>query len=171
MPWRTNGLLPSLRRASAADFAIWASARELVTKLLCYFAPLPFWLLWTSRCGRRLAEMDNKALQKRVLRRTRMVLGLRISQPEVHSSRLFVHTLDITSTGAKIGAVREYIPSGSVLLIQRGHNRTHCRVIWSRRVGPREIQMGVEFLKHSARFWELDLDEASAGVWLSSSQR
>ena len=115
--------------------------------------------------------MDNKALQKRVLRRTRMVLALRISQPEVHSSQLLVHTLDITSTGAKIGAVREYIHSGSVLLIQRGHNRAHCRVIWSRRVGPTEIQMGVEFLKHSARFWDLDLDEASAGVWLSSSQR
>jgi len=115
--------------------------------------------------------MNNTALQKRVLRRTSMVLGLRICQPEIHSSQLLVHTLDISSTGAKIGAVREYIHSGSVLLIQRGHNRAHCRVIWSRRVGPREIQMGVEFLKHSARFWDLDLDEASAGVWLSSSQR
>ena len=148
-----------------------ASAGELVTKLLCYFAPLPFCLLWTSSRGRPLAEMDNKALQKRVLRRTMMVLGLRISHPEVHSGQLLVHTLDITSSGAKIGGVREYIHSGSVLLIQRGHNRTHCRVIWSRGVGPKEIHMGVEFLKHSARFWELDLDEATAGVWLSSSQR
>jgi hypothetical protein len=67
-----------------------------------------------------------------------MVLGLRISHPEVHSGQLLVHTLDITSSGAKIGGVREYIHSGSVLLIQRGHNRTHCRVIWSRGVGPRE---------------------------------
>jgi hypothetical protein len=115
--------------------------------------------------------MDNKALQKRALRRTRMVLGLRIAQPQIHSSQLLVHTLDISSTGAKIGAVREYIHSGSVLLIQRGHNRTQCRVIWSRRVGPREIQMGVEFLQHSTRFWELDLDEGSAGLWLSLSQR
>jgi hypothetical protein len=115
--------------------------------------------------------MNNTALQKRVLRRTSMVLGLRIFQPEIHSSQLRVHTLDISSTGAKIGAVREYIHSGSVLLIQRGHNRTHCRVIWSRRVGPREIQMGVELLKQGARFWELDLDEGSAGVWLSSSKR
>jgi hypothetical protein len=100
-----------------------------------------------------------------------MVLGLRISKHEIHSSQLLVHTLDISSTGAKIGAVREYIHSGSVLLIQRRHNRTYCRVIWSRRVGPGEIQMGVEFLKHNARFWQLDLDEGSAGVWLSLSQR
>lgn len=100
-----------------------------------------------------------------------MVLGLRIFQSEVHASQLLVHTLDISSSGAKIGAVREYIHAGTVLLVQRGHKRTQCRVIWSRRVGPKEIQMGVEFLKHGTRFWELDLDEGSAGVWLSLSQR
>ena len=100
-----------------------------------------------------------------------MVLGLRIFQPEVRASQLLVHTLDISSTGAKIGAVREYIHPGNVLFIQRGHNRAQCRVMWSRRVGPREIQMGVEFLKHGTRFWELDLDEGRAGVWLSLSER
>jgi len=37
----------------------------------------------------------------------------------------------------------------------------------------REIQVGVEFLKSKsgARFWELDLDEGRAGVWLSLSER
>ena len=116
-------------------------------------------------------EMDNKSLEKRVLKRTKMVVGLRISQSESDTSQLLVHTLDISSTGAKIGALREYIRPGSVLLLQHGHNRAQCRVTWSRRVGPTEIQMGVEFLKKGARFWELDLDEGRAGVWLSSSQR
>jgi hypothetical protein len=83
----------------------------------------------------------------------------------------FRNLLDISSTGAKIGAVREYIQPGSVLLLQHGHQRAQCRVIWSRRVGPAEIQIGVEFLKHGAPFWELDLDEGRAGVWLSLSQR
>jgi hypothetical protein len=31
--------------------------------------------------------------------------------------------------------------------------------------------MGVEFLKSGARFWELELDEGRAGVWLSHSER
>jgi hypothetical protein len=115
--------------------------------------------------------MDNKALENRVLRRTKMVLGVRIFPAEVQDSQLLVHTLDISSTGAKIGAVREYIQPGSVLLLQHGHNRAHCRVIWSRRVGPTEIHIGVEFLKSGARFWELDLDEGRAGVWLSLSER
>jgi hypothetical protein len=135
------------------------------------FRPASFWATLDIDRRRPPTERDTKALQKRVLRRTRMVLGLGISQPEVHAGQLLVHTLDISSTGAKIGAVREYIHSGSVLLIQRGHNRTQCRVIWSRPVGLREIQIGIEFLKHSPRFWELDLDDGSAGVWLSSSQR
>jgi hypothetical protein len=115
--------------------------------------------------------MDNKSLENRVLRRTKMVVGLRISQSEDNTSQLLVHTLDISSTGAKIGALREYIRAGSVLFLQRGRNRAQCRVTWSRRVGPTEIQMGVEFLKSGARFWELDLDEGRAGVWLSLSER
>ena len=115
--------------------------------------------------------MDNKSLKKRVLRRTKMVVGLRIPQSEDNASQLLVHTLDISSTGAKIGSLREDIRPGSVLLVQHGHNRAQCRVIWSRRVGPTEIQMGVEFLKNGARFWELDLDEGRAGVWMSLSQR
>ena len=100
-----------------------------------------------------------------------MVLGVRIFRPEVQASQLLVHTLDISSTGAKIGAVREYIQPGSVLVVQHGHNRAQCRVIWSSQVGPTEIQMGVEFLKSGVRFWELDLDEGRAGVWLSLSER
>ena len=115
--------------------------------------------------------MDNKSLENRVLRRTKMVVGLRISQSENDSSQLLVHTLDISSTGAKIGSLREDIRPGSVLLLQHGRNRAQCCVIWSRRVGPSEVQMGVEFVKHSARFWELELDEGRAGVWMSLSER
>jgi hypothetical protein len=31
--------------------------------------------------------------------------------------------------------------------------------------------MGVEFLKNNPRFWDVDLDEGRAGVWLSHSER
>jgi hypothetical protein len=118
-----------------------------------------------------VAKMHHRALEKRVLRRTKMILGLRISQP-VDASPLMVHTLDISSSGAKIGAVREDVQAGSVIVIQRGHDRTECLVMWSRRVGPNEIQIGVEFLKHDTRFWRLDLDEGSgAGIWICASAR
>ena len=76
-----------------------------------------------SYCGTkegRATEMDNKSLEKRVLKRTKMVVGLRISQSEDNTSQLLVHTLNISSTGAKIGALREYIRPGSVLFSNTG---------------------------------------------------
>jgi hypothetical protein len=115
--------------------------------------------------------MDTRALEKRTSRRTKMVLGLKISQFTEKALPLLAHTLDISSSGAKIGALRECIQPGSVLVIQRKHNRAHCRVTWSRRMAPREIQIGIEFLSHGARFWELDLDESCGGIWLAASQR
>ena len=115
--------------------------------------------------------MDTKTLDKRSVRRTKMVVGLKIPRPQSQAPDLLVHTLDISSSGAKIGAVREWIQPGSILAIQRKHNRFQCRVMWSRQIGPREIQIGIEFLGCDTQIWGLDLDEDCAGVWLSRLER
>ena len=115
--------------------------------------------------------MNTKALDNRTVRRTRMVVGLRLPKSQPQAPDLIVHTLDISSSGAKIGALREWIEPGSVLLVQRRHARTHCRVIWSCQVARGEIRIGIEFLDRNHQFWGLDLDEDCAGVWLSSSHR
>ena len=115
--------------------------------------------------------MDTKTLDKRRVRRTKMVVGLKIPQLQSQAPDLLVHTLDISSSGAKIGAVRQWIQPGSILAIQRNLNRSQCRVMWSRQIGPREIQIGIEFLGRDTQIWGLDLDEDCAGVWLSRSER
>lgn len=115
--------------------------------------------------------MDTKTLDKRTVKRTKMVVGVKVPQPQSQAPDLLVHTLDISSSGARIGAVREWIQPGSVLVIQRRHNRAQCRVMWSRQIAPREIQMGIEFLGRDTQIWGLELDEECAGVWLSSSER
>ena len=117
------------------------------------------------------AKMETKTLDKRGVRRTKMVVGLRVPQSQSCAQDLLVHTLDISSTGAKIGAVREWIQPGSKLVIQYKHTRAQCRVMWSRQLAPREIQIGVEFLAGNTQIWGLDLEEDCAGVWLSSSER
>jgi len=116
-------------------------------------------------------KVDKRTLDKRSVRRTKMVFGLKVPQPESQAPDLLVHTLDISSAGAKIGAVREWIQPGSVLIIQHKHNRAQCRVKWTREIAPREIQIGIEFLDPATEIWGLDLDEDCAGVWLSSSER
>ena len=115
--------------------------------------------------------MNAKAFDKRTVKRIKMVLGLRLRQSQPQAPDLLVHTLDINSSGAKIGALREWIESDSFLVIHRGHTRARCRVVWSRQVGPKEVQIGIEFKKQDARFWGLDLDDECAGVWLSKSER
>ena len=100
-----------------------------------------------------------------------MVVGLRVQQLESKAPDLLVHTLDISSSGARIGAVRELIQPGSVLVIQYKHSRAQCRVRWSRQIASREIQIGIELLGRDPQIWGIDLDEDCAGVWLSSSER
>jgi len=115
--------------------------------------------------------MNPKAFDTRTFKRMKMVLGLRLRQSQPQAPDLLVHTLDINSSGAKIGALREWIEPDSLLVLHRGHTRPRCRVVWSRRIGPREVQIGIEFREQDARFWGLDLDEDWAGVCLSKSER
>jgi hypothetical protein len=43
--------------------------------------------------------------------------------------------------------------------------------MWSRKVAPGEIQIGIKFLGGDSRFWGFDLDDDCAGVWFSESER
>ena len=114
--------------------------------------------------------MDAKALERRSARRTKMVVGLRVPGHSQTTDKL-VHTLNISSLGAKIGAMREWIQPGSIITLQRKHARVQCQVMWSRSVGPGEIQMGIEFMGSKGHFWGLDLEDNTAGVWLADSER
>ncbi len=115
--------------------------------------------------------MPEKALDKRIARRTKMVVGLRVSNPYLRVPILLAHTLDISSSGAKIGAVRERMQSGTVLVMQYRHIRTQCRVMWSHELAPGEVRIGIEFLHEQHQFWGLDLEEDRAGIWLSEAAR
>ena len=100
-----------------------------------------------------------------------MVIGLRVPQQRSHAADLLVHTLDISSTGAKIGALRESMQPGSALIVQRRQTRARCLVMWSRKVAPGEIQIGIKFLGRDSLFWGVDLEDDGAGVWFSESER
>lgn len=88
-----------------------------------------------------------------------MVIGLKVLQSQSQDGCLHVHTLDISSSGAKLGALRGLIQTGSVLMVQRAHTRTRCLVIWSRQIAPREVQIGIRFLGQDATLWGLNLDD------------
>jgi hypothetical protein len=112
-----------------------------------------------------------KQLDKRTVKRTKMVAGLRLADPQRRTPHLIVHTLDISSSGAKVGALREWIDPGALLTIRRGNTRAECRVRWTRQLAPGEVQIGVELLGTDPCFWGLELDECGAEVWLSARER
>ena len=123
-----------------------------------------------------LRKTDKKALDNRCSKRTKMVVGLRVPQepsPQEpsHSAGLLVHTLDISPSGARIGALREGMQPGSALILQRKHTRVHCRVMWSRKLAPGEIQIGIKFVARDFCFWGLDLDDDCVGVWSAEGAR
>jgi hypothetical protein len=110
------------------------------------------------------------ALEKRAAPRKKMVLPLKSSAADTHSS-IAVHTLDLSRQGAKLGAFRDQVRIGDILTVQRQHKRSKCKVVWVRQMGPREIQVGIELLGNDDAFWGIPLEDERAGVWTFASER
>jgi hypothetical protein len=115
--------------------------------------------------------MYRRDLEKRTIRRMKMVLGLKLYNSSPLSRTLLVHTLDISRSGAKVGALREHIQPGTLLAVQYKHVRASCTVVWSRTLDRGETQIGIELVGHNDDFWGLTLHDNSAGIWVSNSER
>ena len=102
--------------------------------------------------------MDFHRLENRSLRRARMVVGVKISDSENDSgSRPLVHTLDLSGSGAKLGGFREEMVVGKILVLHRKHKKAPCKIVWTRAVGPGELQIGIQLLEEDRNFWGFDL--------------
>ena len=99
-------------------------------------------------------------LNKRKSPRRKMVLPVKISVDKVTH---LAHTVDITTTGARLGALRTQLQPGMIVSLQRGAKKAEFRVQWVRQLGPNEVQAGVESLEPQNNFWGINLsDEAEA---------
>ena len=95
-------------------------------------------------------------LNKRTSPRRKMVLPVKVSIDKVTH---LVHTIDITHTGARLGALRTQLENGRIISLQRGSQKAKFRITWTRQVAPNEIQAGVESLEMQNNFWGVDLSE------------
>jgi len=102
--------------------------------------------------------MDFHRLENRSLKRARMVVGVKISDSETDaSSGRLVHTLDLCSSGAKLGGFREEMIVGKIVVLHRKHKKAACKIVWTRAVGPGELQIGIQLLEEDRDFWGIDL--------------
>jgi hypothetical protein len=88
--------------------------------------------------------------EKRKVARKKMVLPVKFS---LANESVMVHTLDITRSGARLGALRARLQPGTIVDLQRGQKRAKFRIIWVRQLASNEIQAGIESVDLQANFW------------------
>ena len=89
--------------------------------------------------------MDNKRRRNRI----KAVLPVRVLGSDSSGQQYcdLAHTLDITDTGARLGAVRRPLKVGSRLTLQYKQHRGTFRVVWTEQLsGSREHQVGLQAL-------------------------
>jgi PilZ domain len=95
-------------------------------------------------------------LNRRKSPRRKMVLPVKVSIDKVTH---LAHTLDISPTGARLGALRTQLQPGMIISLQRGLTKAEFRVQWIRQLGPDQQQAGVESLEPQNNFWGVDLSD------------
>jgi hypothetical protein len=95
-------------------------------------------------------------LNKRTSPRRKMVLPVKVTLDKVNH---LAHTVDIALTGARLGGFRTQLQPGMTITLQRGSKKAQFRIAWIRRLGPNELQAGVESLELLENFWGVDLSD------------
>jgi hypothetical protein len=69
----------------------------------------------------------------------------------VANEAVLAHTLDISHSGARLGALRNQLQPGTVASVRRGPKKANFRVTWARQLAPNEVQVGVESLEFESQ--------------------
>ncbi|HMJ23072.1 MAG TPA: PilZ domain-containing protein [Terriglobales bacterium] len=93
-------------------------------------------------------------LDKRKSPRRKMVLPVKVFVDQVTH---LAHTVDITESGARLGALRMQLQPGTIISLQRGSQRAKFQIAWIRQLAPNELQAGIESLQPQNSFWGVDL--------------
>jgi hypothetical protein len=93
-------------------------------------------------------------LDKRKSTRRKMVLPVKVMIDQITH---LAHTVDITESGARLGALRMQLKPGTIISLQRGSQRAKFQIAWVRQLAPTELQAGIESLQPQDSFWGVDL--------------
>jgi hypothetical protein len=95
-------------------------------------------------------------------KRTKMVLPLRFWPDDENGQNAgpqFAHTVDISPIGGRLGGLRNPLHPGQTIMLERGQNKFQFRVVWSKHLGPGEIQAGIESVTFERKVWGVDLPD------------
>jgi hypothetical protein len=106
-------------------------------------------------------------LDKRKSQRRKMVLPVKVVIDQVTH---LAHTVDITESGARLGALRTQLQPGMIISLQRGSQKAKFQIAWIRQLAPNELQAGIESLQPQNSFWGVDLSARGPEVKKESQQ-
>ncbi len=89
-----------------------------------------------------------------------MVLPLRVwpdDGSDASAASQLAHTLDISPIGGRLGGLHNPLQTGQTIMLQRGQHKSQFRVIWTKQLGPGEIQAGIESVAYETKVWGVDL--------------
>jgi len=92
--------------------------------------------------------------------RTKMALPLCVCLDERAGETLstqWVHTIDISQIGCRLGGLRTKLSPGQSITLQRGQQRNAFRVIWSKHLAANEHHAGMEALDYGRSIWAVEL--------------
>ena len=92
--------------------------------------------------------------------RTKMVLPLRAwveASGGGTMSMQWIHTIDISPVGCRLGGLHTNLNPGQTIALQRGRQKASFRVVWSRHLTAEEYQAGIEALDYAKTIWAADL--------------
>lgn len=96
--------------------------------------------------------------ERRAYERKKLVLPVKIVGAQESQ---FVHTVDISCAGVRIGSLRSQMEIGTTITLSRGTHKAKFRVAWIREIGPKEIQAGLECLQAADNLLGVNIDECT----------
>lgn len=108
-------------------------------------------------------------LGKRKQHRTKGVLPVRVRGKNAAGAlfEALAHTLDLTPTGVRLGALRHPLNAKDTLVVLFRKRRIEFTVMWSKMLNAREYQVGLQMVSLESDPW--GLSPAQSGAPLGAS--
>lgn len=95
-------------------------------------------------------------------KRTKAVLPVRVKGTDAagNSFEELAHTLDVTPTGVRLGAVRRELNVSEEVTLFFRQRKLQFRVVWTKQMkGSSEFQVGLQAVNHDREPWGLNFTE------------
>ena len=104
--------------------------------------------------------------QKRQQKRVKGVLPVRVrgTDKDGQSFDEIAHTLDIAAIGSRLGSIRHELRIADRVTVVYRQRRMEFLVVWTKRVGKHEYQVGLQAVKQEKDVWGLNACDFESGA-------